>query len=102
MKKIIGITKQIFKVKIKFLDNAIFLNSMFRDCQILSSVYNFQNINTKYLKTIYQLFCKCSLLLNIDDISNWNINNINYDFFIEIYFLEIWIIFQIYFMNVHH
>ena len=40
-------TKQIFKIKIKFLDNAIFLNYMFKDCKSLSSVYNFQNINTK-------------------------------------------------------
>ena len=69
--------KQIFKIKIKFLDNIIYLNSMFKDCESLSSVYNFQNINTKYLKTIYDLFYGCYSLLSIDDISNWNINNIN-------------------------
>ena len=55
--------KLIFKIKIKFLDNIIYLNSMFRDCESLSSVYNFQNINTKYLKTIYDLFFGCSSLL---------------------------------------
>ena len=65
--------KQIFKIKIKFLDNIIFLNSMFRDCESLFSVYNLQNINTKYLKTIYDLFAGCSSLLYINDISNWNI-----------------------------
>ena len=50
---------------------------MFRDCKSLLSVQNFHNINTKYLKTIYDLFRGCSSLLYIDDISNWNINNIN-------------------------
>jgi len=69
--------KQIFKIKIKFLDIIIYLNSMFRDCESLSYVYNFKNLNTKYIKTIYDLFCGCNLLLYIDDISNWNINNIN-------------------------
>ena len=73
----IGNEKQIFKIKIKFFDNIIHLNSMFKDCKSLSSVYNFQNLNTKYLRTIYDLFLICTSLLYIDDISNWNINNIN-------------------------
>ena len=77
LKKNIENKKQIIKIKIKFLDIAIFLNSMFRDCKSLFSVQNFQNINTKYLKTIYDLFARCSSLTYIDDISNWNINNIN-------------------------
>ena len=65
------------KIKIKFLDNIIYLNSMFEDCKSLFSIYNLQNINTKYLKTINHLFAGCSSLLYLDDISNWNINNIN-------------------------
>ena len=43
-------------VKIKFLDNIICLNSMFKDCKSLSHIYNFQNLNTKYLKTLYGFF----------------------------------------------
>ena len=70
--------KQIFTIKIKFLDNLIDLNSMFKDCQSLLSVNNFQNLNTNYLKEISDLFYGCSSLLDINDLSNWNINNINY------------------------
>jgi len=77
LKENIGNTKQIFKIKIKFLDNVIYSNSMFENCESLSSIYNFQNFNTKYLKTIYNLFYGCNSLLYIDNISNWNINNIN-------------------------
>ena len=51
---------------------------MFKDCKLLSSIYNLQKLNTKYLKSIKILFDGCSSLLYIDDISNWNINNINY------------------------
>ena len=34
----------ISKIKIKFLDNILYLNSMFEDCKSLSSVYNLKNI----------------------------------------------------------
>ena len=78
-----------FKIEIKFIDNIIRLNSMFEDCKSLSSINNFQNLITKYLKRIFNLFYGCSSLKYIDDISNWNINNINDLFFIIIYFLEI-------------
>jgi len=77
---------QFFKVKIKFLDKIFNLNSMFRDCESLLSIDNFKNINTKYLKTIYDLFLGCSSLLYIDDISNWNLNNINYNFLLKYFF----------------
>ena len=50
---------------------------MFKDCQTLISVNNFLNLNTKYLKEISYLFYGCSSLLDINDISNWNLNNIN-------------------------
>ena len=39
-----------FKINIKFLDIIINLNSMFNDCKSLSSINNFGNLNTKYLK----------------------------------------------------
>jgi len=77
MKENIENHKQHFKIKIKFLDNIIKMNSMFKGCESLTSVINFQNINTKYLKTLYDLFNECNSLLYIDDISNWNISNIN-------------------------
>jgi len=69
--------KDNFKTEMKFLDNIIHLNSMFKECKSLSYIKNFKNINTKYLSTIYELFSGCNSLLDIDDISNWNINNIN-------------------------
>ena len=77
LKQNIENTKKDFKVKINFLDNIIKLNSMFYGCKSLSSVHNFHNLNTKYLTAIDKLFFGCSSLLYLDDISNWNINNIN-------------------------
>jgi len=78
LKEIIENQKQYFKIEIKFLDNIIKLNSMFSNCKLLNSIHNFKNLNTKYLKTIFELFAGCDSLLIIDDISNWNINKINY------------------------
>ena len=57
-------------VKIKFLDNIINLNLMFEGCKSLSHIYNFQNLNTKYLKTINGLFYGCDSLIYINDISS--------------------------------
>ena len=73
--------KQSFKIKIKFLDIIIYLNCMFKHCKYLFGVYNFQNFNSKYIKAIYDLFEGCNSLIYIDDISNWDIKNINYYFF---------------------
>ena len=75
---------KVCKIKIKFFDNIIKLNSMFEDCKSLSSVHNFQYLTTKYLKTIFNLFCGCHSLKFIDDISNWIIDNIN-----DIYILRL-------------
>ena len=50
---------------------------MFRDCKSLSFIYNLQSFNTKYLKTINDLFAGCSSLQYVDNISDWNMNNIN-------------------------
>ena len=69
--------KKFFFVKIKFLDNIINLNSMFKGCKTLSHIYNFQNVNTRYLKTLYDLFYGCNSLKYLDDISCWNLNNVN-------------------------
>jgi len=77
LKEIIENQKQYFKIEIKFLDNIIKLNSMFSNCKLLNSINNFKNLNTKNLKTIFELFAGCDSLLIIDDISNWNINKIN-------------------------
>jgi len=67
----------IYKIKIKFLDNVIKVNSMFKDCESLSSVHYLQYLNTKYLKSIDNLFYGCISLIFINDITNWNIKNIN-------------------------
>ena len=55
--------KQFLKIKIKYIDNIFYLNCMFKDCNLLSSIKNFQNINTKYLKSINFLYSGCSSLL---------------------------------------
>ena len=69
--------KKFYKIEIKFLDIIINLNSMFKDCDLLYGINNFQNLNTKYLKTIYDLFSGCDSLYFIDELSNWNLNNVN-------------------------
>ena len=74
-----NIDSSIYKVKIKFFDDIIHLNSMLSDCKSLLFVDNLQHFNTKHLKTINFLFFRCTSLLYIDDISSWNLNNINYD-----------------------
>ena len=68
--------KKVIKIKIYFLDIIIRLNSMFKNCKSLSSIYNLQYLNTKYLEAMHDLFYGCSLLSYIDGISNWNINKI--------------------------
>ena len=74
-----NIESKINKIKIKFFDNIIHLNSMFKDCQSLSSVL--LSLNTKYFKTIHDLFYRCNSLLYIEDISNiWKKDYIK-DFF---------------------
>ena len=78
LKEYVEIHKQSLKIEIKFLDNIIYLNSMFKDSKSLSGVFNLQNFNTKYVRAICGLFEGCNSLIYIDDISNWNINNINY------------------------
>ena len=70
-----NIESKINKIKIKFFDNIIYLNSMFKGCETLFSVL--LNLDTKYLKTIHDLFYGCKSLLNIEDISsNWHIDYI--------------------------
>jgi len=69
--------KKVVKIRIHFLDIIICLNYMFKNCEALSSVYNLQYFNTKYLKKIYGLFYGCSSLSFIDGIFNWNISKIN-------------------------
>ena len=56
-----------YLIKIKFLDIIIDLNSMFKGCKTLSHIYKFQNLNAKYLKTLYCLFYGCYSLKCIDD-----------------------------------
>ena len=59
LKENIQSKKAISKIKIKFLDNIININSMFKNCESLSSVHNLKNLNTKYLKEICKLFVEC-------------------------------------------
>ena len=53
IKEIVENQKQSLKIKIKFLDNIIKLNSMFKDCKSLSGVYNLENFKTKFLSSIF-------------------------------------------------
>ena len=76
LKEKIGNEKHIFKIKIKFLNNIVYLNSMFENCQTLLSVNNFLNLNPKYLKEISYLFYGCGSLLYINDLSNWDTSKI--------------------------
>ena len=63
-------------IKIKFFDCIFYLNSMFKDCESLSSIKNFQNINMNKINDISQMLFRCSSLKETPDISKWNLNNI--------------------------
>ena len=78
-------------IKIKFFDCIFYLNCMFKDCESLSSIKNFQNINMNKINDISQMFFKCSSLKEISDISKWDLSNIkNMSFlFAECTFFEL-------------
>ena len=57
-----------FKIKLKFIENMINLDSMFKKCEMLLRIENFSKFNTKYLKNLNCLFSQCSSLTYIDDI----------------------------------
>ena len=88
-----NIESEINKIKIKFVDNIIYLNSMFKYCKSLSSVL--LNLDTKYLKTIHYLFYGCNSLSCIKDISFiWNIDYIknyfnDYNDYISLFFFKL-------------
>ena len=65
-----------YKIKIKILENIIYLNSMFKNCKNLINLKLSIPINTKYLKNVSHLFDGCSELRELPDISNWNTNNV--------------------------
>ena len=46
----------IFKIKIKFLENMVNLDSMFKECDMLLKVEKFSNFKTNYLKNLNYLF----------------------------------------------
>ena len=68
--------KAIIKLRLNFLDIVVNLESMFKECNKLSSLENISKLNGKYLKNIDFLFYGCSSLVFIDDICNWNISKI--------------------------
>ena len=52
------------------------MSSMFYKCSSLISLPDISNWNTKKSKNIYNMFYECSSLLKLPDLSNWNINNV--------------------------
>ena len=74
-----------FVVKIKFLENIIDINCMFKRCKMLSLVKNFEKFNSQNLRYVNSLFYGCSSLQKIDDIFNLdsenNITNISRIFY---------------------
>jgi len=70
-----NIKDNILKIKLKGINNATDLNSMFEGCSQLSNLSNFSNLDTSYVLDMSSLFryCKC---LELPDISNWNTSNV--------------------------
>jgi len=62
------------KVKIKFFDNILNLNSIFKDCE---SLYSFENFKFSPIKNINEMFSGCSNLEELPYISDINISNVN-------------------------
>ena len=64
-----------FIIKIKFLENIINIDCMFKECEMLSSVKSFSKFNTKYLRNVNFLFSGCCSLQKIDDIFYLDLEN---------------------------
>ena len=62
MEKIFNGKKLFFSIKLKLLENIVYMNSMFNECKTLISLTDISYINTKYIKDINSLFKKCSNL----------------------------------------
>ena len=65
-----------FKIILKGIEKINNLESMFEECNCLSSIPDISNLNTINVTKINRLFSGCNLLKTIPDISCWNTINI--------------------------
>jgi len=52
------------------------INSLFSNCEKLTSLNGLEDFNTKNLENIAGAFCFCKNLVNIDALKNWDVNNV--------------------------
>ena len=53
------------EIKIKRIENAIYMSSMFEGCSSLSNLPDISKWNTNNVTSMYDMFSGCSNLLNI-------------------------------------
>ena len=67
-------------IKLKGINNVTDMSDMFCGCSSLSSLPDISNWNTNNVTDMSSMFNGCSSLSSLPDISNWNINNVKHMF----------------------
>jgi len=72
----VGKSNKTFTIKLKEIETAINLNYIFNDCSNLISVENLSNWNMNNITEMKAAFSGCSSLVNLSDISKWKMSNV--------------------------
>jgi len=68
--------EEILEIKLKQIRSVKDISCMFSNCKNLISIENISNWDTENIMNMSFLFHNCSQLTSLPDISNWNISNV--------------------------
>ena len=71
------INNEILEIKLKGINNITNMGYMFCGCSNLSNLPDISKWNTNNITDICYMFNGCSSLSSLPDISKWNTNNVN-------------------------
>jgi len=74
--KVKNYKNNILKIKLKGINNITNMSYMFDKCSSLISLPDISNWNTNNVKNMSYMFYECSSLISLPDISNWKTNNV--------------------------
>jgi len=66
----------LFEIKLKGIKNITNMSCMFCNCSSLSSLPDISKWDTKNVKDMSYMFCQCSSLSSLPDISKWDTKNV--------------------------
>ena len=73
---IVNFNNNILEIKLKGINNITNMNYMFCGCSSLSSLPDISKWNINNVTNMSSMFSECSSLSSIPDISKWNTNNV--------------------------